>query len=104
MQLAFDLQQFTALQTMADDLDESTDPNVLDRCARFFLEHNQFEKAVDLLVTARKHHEALDVCVAHNVPISEEIAERMTPPKANKGKGRQGEESVFVATRPSIRQ
>jgi intraflagellar transport protein 140 len=52
--LSFRNKQFSTLQMMAGDLNEQTDPELLDRCAHFFLENEQYDKAVDLLVKAQK--------------------------------------------------
>lgn len=54
LELAFESQQFGALQLISEDLDERTDPVLLNRCAQFFMEHGQYNKAVDLLVVAGK--------------------------------------------------
>ena len=54
MDLCFSTQQFAALQVIAEDLDENTDPEMLDKCSRFFLEHEQYDKAVELLVVGKK--------------------------------------------------
>lgn len=48
-----------ALQLVAEDLDEKSDPALLTRCSDFFLEHQQYEKAVELLLAARKVPAAL---------------------------------------------
>ena len=52
--LAFKTEQFGALQMISDDLDENADPEVLRKCAEFFIDHEQFDKAVNLLVVAKK--------------------------------------------------
>ena len=52
--MCFRTQQFAALQVVAEDLDENTDPEMLNKCAAFFLEHEQYDKAVDLLVVGKK--------------------------------------------------
>lgn len=54
LELAFESEQFGALQLISDDLDEKTDPVLLNRCAEFFMEHGQYDKAVDLLVVGGK--------------------------------------------------
>lgn len=54
LELAFATQQFVALQLVAEDLDEKSDPALLARCSDFFLEHSQYEKAVELLLAAKK--------------------------------------------------
>ncbi|XDB64126.1 hypothetical protein ABFV05_017742 [Capra hircus] len=81
LELAFATQQFAALQLVAEDLDEKSDPALLARCSDFFLEHGQYEKAVELLLAAKKYQEALQLCLEQNLTITEEMAEKMTVPK-----------------------
>ncbi|XP_026973686.1 intraflagellar transport protein 140 homolog isoform X4 [Sagmatias obliquidens] len=81
LELAFATQQFVALQLVAEDLDEKSDPALLARCSDFFLEHSQYEKAVELLLAAKKYHEALQLCLEQNLTITEEMAEKMTVSK-----------------------
>uniref|UniRef100_A0A4W6G1I9 Intraflagellar transport 140 n=1 Tax=Lates calcarifer TaxID=8187 RepID=A0A4W6G1I9_LATCA len=78
LELAFATQQFSALQLIAEDLNENSDPVLLARCSDFFITHSQYEKAVELLVAAKKYHQALELCVTQNLTITEELAERMT--------------------------
>lgn len=54
LELAFATQQFAALQLIAEDLDEKSDPALLSRCSDFCIEHKQFEKAMELLLAAKK--------------------------------------------------
>lgn len=83
LDLCFSTQQFAALQVIAEELDDNTDPLMLDKCSTFFIEHEQFDKAVDLLAIGKKFSEALDLCLSHNVTITEELAEKMTLPKSS---------------------
>ncbi|XP_034564169.1 intraflagellar transport protein 140 homolog [Notolabrus celidotus] len=78
LELAFATQQFSALQVIAEDLNENSDPALLARCSDFFITHTQYDKAVELLVAAKKYHQALEVCVSQNLTITDELAERMT--------------------------
>uniref|UniRef100_A0A4W3HUQ7 Intraflagellar transport 140 n=1 Tax=Callorhinchus milii TaxID=7868 RepID=A0A4W3HUQ7_CALMI len=84
LELAFATQQFGALQLIAEELDETSDPALLARCSDFFIEHKQFEKAVELLVIAKKYYEALQLCLDQNLTITEEMAEKMTVSKDSK--------------------
>ncbi|XP_040829503.1 intraflagellar transport protein 140 homolog [Ochotona curzoniae] len=84
LELAFATQQFAALQLIAEDLDEKSDPALLARCSDFFMEHSQYEKAAELLLAAKKYHEALQLCLDQNMTITEEMAEKMTVPKDSK--------------------
>uniref|UniRef100_A0A1A7YB87 Intraflagellar transport 140 homolog n=1 Tax=Iconisemion striatum TaxID=60296 RepID=A0A1A7YB87_9TELE len=78
LELAFASEQLSALQLIAEDLNENSDPALLARCSDFFIQHSQYEKSVELLVAAKKYHKALELCLAQNLTISEDLAERMT--------------------------
>ncbi|MGH0149769.1 UNVERIFIED_CONTAM: hypothetical protein FKN15_049588 [Acipenser sinensis] len=84
LELAFATQQFGALQLIAEELDEDSDPALLARCSDFFIEHSQYEKAVELLVAAKKYQEALQLCLDQSLTITEELAERMTVSRGSK--------------------
>jgi intraflagellar transport protein 140 len=84
LDLCFRAQLFDMLRSIADSLDSGampeaqSSPEILSRCAEFFIEHGQFEKAVHLLVTGKEYERALDLCMAHKVVITDDMAERMT--------------------------
>ncbi|KAM4624504.1 intraflagellar transport protein 140 homolog [Polymixia lowei] len=84
LELAFATQQFSSLQVIAEDLNEDSDPALLARCSDFFIKHGQYEKAVELLVAAKKYHEALQVCLEQSLTITEELAESMTVTKESR--------------------
>ena len=65
LELAFATQQFVALQLIAEDLDDKSDPALLARCSDFFVEHSQYEKAVELLLAAKKVGGRQGPCQAH---------------------------------------
>ena len=52
--MAFTTKQFSALQMISEDLDDKTDPELLQRCADFFIDNGQYDRAVDLLAVAKK--------------------------------------------------
>uniref|UniRef100_A0A8C5AP22 Intraflagellar transport 140 homolog (Chlamydomonas) n=1 Tax=Gadus morhua TaxID=8049 RepID=A0A8C5AP22_GADMO len=81
LELAFATEQFSALQLIAEDLDHTSDPSLLTRCSDFFIKHSQYQKAVELLVAAKKYHEALQLCVDQSLTITEDLAESMTVAK-----------------------
>ena len=62
LDLCFATQQFAALQVIAEDLDENTDPEMLNKCSKFFLEHEQYDKAVELLVVGKR----VNVCAVYS--------------------------------------
>jgi len=83
LEMCFQGQLFDDLQAIADDLGdgEDADPEVLQQCAEFFMQHGQYDKAVSLLLAAQQHEEALTLCAEHRVTITEEMAESLTLPK-----------------------
>ena len=54
MDLAARTEQYGALDLMAQDLNKDSDPRVLERCAEFFSQNQQYDKAVELLAYAKK--------------------------------------------------
>jgi len=82
LELCFSARLFDALRKIADDLSADSDPEVLAKCAEFFMQHNQHEKAVHLLSMSNQFEKAVELCTQHEeVQITEEMAERMTPEK-----------------------
>ena len=55
-----------------------TDPALLDKTAGFFLQHEQYDKAVDLYVASVQAIKALELCLQYNINISEEMAEKLS--------------------------
>ena len=83
LSLCFEKELFDSLRAMADELGTGDDPAMLQRCANFFTSHGQYEKAVHLFISAKEYNEALELCIAHNVNITEEMADKMTPEKGS---------------------
>jgi len=81
VELCFKAALFDDLSAIADELGTKTSPELLKRCADFFMTHGQYDKAVGMLITAKRFAEAIDLCIAHRVAITESMAEAMTPPK-----------------------
>ncbi|EFO21495.2 hypothetical protein LOAG_06991 [Loa loa] len=81
LDLAFRTEQFSALDLITNELDENSDPRILERAAEFFKNNQQYNKAVQLLAYSKKYSEAIDLCKQRNVPMSEALAEALTPSK-----------------------
>lgn len=47
------------------------DPGLYARCSDFFLANNHFDKAVKMLIAGGQYGRALELCVEHDVTISE---------------------------------
>ncbi|RKO88630.1 hypothetical protein BDK51DRAFT_31391, partial [Blyttiomyces helicus] len=59
IELCFQTKQYGLLEEIAQSLESGTDPAILQRCAAFFIENNQYEKAVRLLITAKSFDESV---------------------------------------------
>lgn len=99
--LCFRARLFDDLDDIATELaDRSTstsvDPAVLQRCATYFQENGHADKAVSLLVGAGKPNEALELCMAKNIKITSELAEKLTPEKKPGGKAKRMRAAVLM--------
>uniref|UniRef100_A0A183C9R0 Amidase domain-containing protein n=1 Tax=Globodera pallida TaxID=36090 RepID=A0A183C9R0_GLOPA len=81
LDFAFRTGQFGALDLIAQDLNENSDPSVLIRAAEFFSANQQESQAVRLLVHAKKYSEAVKLCSDKNVQITDELDTFLTPNK-----------------------
>ncbi|XP_055541505.1 intraflagellar transport protein 140 homolog [Wyeomyia smithii] len=81
VEMAFKSQQPESLQVIASELDANSDPELVSRCADFFIGVEQNYKAVQLLATTRQLERALQVAAEHFVPLTETLAELLTPTK-----------------------
>jgi len=69
------------LRRIADELSKEADPQLLTRCAEFLIANEQPDKAVGLLSATKQYERAIELCEAHDVPLSEDLVEKMTPDK-----------------------
>ena len=83
MELCFSAQLFEPLATLVEALGgySNADPTLLAKCAKYFLDHNQYAKAVDLFIKGKQHDHGLQLALDHDVIITEDMAEAMTPAK-----------------------
>ncbi|XP_040583059.1 intraflagellar transport protein 140 homolog [Lepeophtheirus salmonis] len=78
LDLAIETNQHNVLQYISSNLDESADPELLKRTANFFLQHEQFEKAVDLFAASGQRREALVLCSDYNIKITDDLEQKLT--------------------------
>ena len=83
LELCFRANLFDVLRQIADDVGDDASPATLARCADFFIENGQYEKACQMLTQARRFDEALDICVDQKVKLTDDMAEKMTLPKSD---------------------
>lgn len=81
VEMAFASKQPETLQVIAADLDANSDPELIERCADFFVESQQPQKAALLLATSKQYEKSLDICRSFKVPITETLADLLTPVK-----------------------
>ena len=79
--LAFRANKYAELALITDGLTTKSDPMLVRKVADFFMENEQFDKAVDLLAVTKKVDQAIELMIKYNVPITEGLAEKLTPTK-----------------------
>ena len=79
--LSFQTNQFQSLQGLAADISSSTNPETISRCAQFFLENSQFEKATTMYIKSGELERALSLAEEHSVSLTEEMCNDLTLPK-----------------------
>lgn len=83
LDIAFKTKQYSALQLIIMDVNADSDPALIEKCADYFVQNDQIEKAVDLLATGRKYLEALELMQKHSILLNEDLAEKMTLDKVD---------------------
>ncbi|XP_012255289.2 intraflagellar transport protein 140 homolog [Athalia rosae] len=78
LDLAFKTQQYNALQLITMDVNADSDPALIRKCADYFVQNEQIDKAVDLLATGKNYMEALELIQIHNIVLTEDLAEKLT--------------------------
>ncbi|KAG7210438.1 hypothetical protein KM043_011970 [Ampulex compressa] len=81
LDVAFRTQQYSALQLIIMDVNADSDPALIQKCADYFVDNEQIDKAVELLATGRKYMEALELIQKHNIQLTEDVADKMTMEK-----------------------
>ncbi|XP_058796246.1 intraflagellar transport protein 140 homolog isoform X2 [Phymastichus coffea] len=84
LDLAFKKQQYNALQLIIMDVNADSDPELIEKCAEYFVQNAQIEKAIDLLASSKKYNEALTLIHDYDIVLTEEQAEKMTLEKPEK--------------------
>lgn len=83
VEIAFNSQQSDILYVISSEFNDKTDPELIKRCSEFFLSVEQPQKAVQLLASSGNIEQALRICLDFAVPVTESIAESLTPNKEN---------------------
>jgi len=86
MELCIEGQLFDQLRNIASSLTNASsniDPSVALRFSEYFLQHEQYEKAVSMLIIARQYTEALHIISNYGIPLTKQLAEKLSPPKSD---------------------
>lgn len=81
VEMAFMSQQPETLQVIAVELNADSDPELVTRCAEFFVESQQPLKAANVLANAKQFEKSLAVIGSYKVPVTESLADLLTPAK-----------------------
>lgn len=81
LEMAFESEQPEVLEIIASELTVDSDSELVNRCADFFTSIEQHQKAVYLLAKTIHLKRSLQICMEKGVPITEELAEMLTPNK-----------------------
>lgn len=81
VEMAFASEQPETLQVIAAELDTNSDPELVERCAEFFVNSQQPQKAANLLANAKQFEKSLAICRDFKVPITDNLADLLTPAK-----------------------
>ena len=66
---------------MDHGLHKIKDPKIIEQCANFFMSHGHYDKAVNMCIINNQREKALELCFRHNVKLTENFVEKLTPKK-----------------------
>ena len=65
--------------SIVESLNEKSDSFLIERCYHFFLEHQNYEKAVNLMIKVGNHLRAIELTSNFDMPMTEALADQLTP-------------------------
>jgi intraflagellar transport protein 140 len=81
--LCFAMKQYDALDEILDTLTSKTDPSVLVRCGRYFVESERWSKAPQCFALARQFDEVIALCNKHNIKLPSSVIQELSEMKAD---------------------
>jgi intraflagellar transport protein 140 len=81
--LCFAMKQYDALDEISDTLTSKTDPSVLVRCGRYFVESERWSKAAQCFALARQFDEVITLCNKHNIKLPSSVIQELSEMKAD---------------------
>jgi len=98
LDLSMKFKLFDYMNKITGEVDKNADPQVLGAVAAHFMENNQPDRAVGLLIASGQQEKALELCLEHNIPITEDMIEKMLPHKENETNADQQKRSSLLRT------
>ena len=83
LSLCFTLKQYDALDEISESLNSKTDPSVLLRCGKYFLESERWSKAAQCFALARQFDEVIELCNKHNIKLQNSVIQELSESKAD---------------------
>lgn len=74
-------EMFEILNNLLSKISHDSSIQVLSRCAEFFINNGQHQKAMKLYIDGKNYEMAVDLCLDNDVMITEEIYKMIAPPK-----------------------
>lgn len=73
LDLSFKNRQFEALQLIIMDVNSDSDPELIEKCAQYFVQNSQIDKAVELLASGKNYNETLKLIQDYDITLTEEL-------------------------------
>ncbi len=72
-------------------------PNIALKFSKYFMEYKQYEKAVHMLIIAKKYKNALNIISNYGIKITNELSEKLTPNKTENNIENRNEILIILA-------
>lgn len=79
LDIAVNAKLYDYIKRITDEINAEKDSEALEKAAQHFLDGNQQDKAIHLLIASKQIEKALELCIEHNIPITEDIAKKIIP-------------------------
>lgn len=83
LHLCLEFNQIDALDIIADNVKDGTDPDILERCAEVFMNKQQFKRAAHFFALARRFDKTYEICENYKVKLPVEFIESLSNLKGN---------------------
>ena len=81
--LCFAMKQYDALDEISDSLNSKTDPQILIRCGRYFIDSERWSKAAQCLAFAKQFDEVIELCNKHSIKLQSSVIQELADMQAD---------------------